>query len=48
MHALFFFSRSRLGGETAEVMGELLATRADMLTINITYNSLSAGECVYV
>ena len=33
---------SRMGGETAEVMGEMLATRADMLTINITYNSLNA------
>ena len=27
-----------VGGETGAVMGALLATRADMLTINITYN----------
>ena len=32
---------SDLGGETAAVMGELLATRADMLAIHVTYNSLS-------
>jgi hypothetical protein len=30
-----------VGGETADVMGELLAARADILTINITYNSLN-------
>lgn len=30
-----------LGGESAVVMGEILSTRADVLTINITYNSLN-------
>ena len=37
----FYFCKEQIGGETGEVMGELLAVRADMLTINITYNSLS-------
>jgi V-type H+-transporting ATPase subunit d len=31
-----------IGGETGVVMGEILATRADILTINITYNSLAS------
>lgn len=30
-----------LGDETAEVMGDILATRADMLTVQVTYNSLN-------
>jgi len=35
------FCLEEVGGETAEIMGALLSARADMLTINITYNSLS-------
>ncbi len=37
----FYFCREEIGGETGVVMGELLATRADMLAINIAYNSLN-------
>jgi len=37
----YHFCREQVGGETGEIMGELLAVRADMLTINITYNSLT-------
>jgi V-type H+-transporting ATPase subunit d len=37
----YYYCKENLGGETGVVMGELLAARADMLTINITYNSLT-------
>jgi V-type H+-transporting ATPase subunit d len=33
-----------LGGETAALMCELLAARADMLTVHITYNSLGSPD----
>lgn len=36
------FVTEDIGGETGELMGELLSLRADQLAINITYNSLSA------
>ena len=32
------FCRHIIGGDTGEIMGELLDTRADILSINITYN----------
>lgn len=35
------FCRNVIGGDTGAIMGELLDTRADMLTINITYNRLA-------
>lgn len=34
-------SKDEIGNETGAVMGELLSARADMLTINIAYNSLN-------
>jgi len=34
------FCVEECGGETAEIMGEVLATRADILAVNITVNSL--------
>lgn len=36
------FVTEDIGGETGERMGEILSLRADLLTINITYNSLTA------
>lgn len=36
------FVTEDLGGETGARMGEILSLRADLLTINITYNSLTA------
>jgi V-type H+-transporting ATPase subunit d len=36
----FYYFCEEIGGETAELMGDLLKTRADVLTINITLNSL--------
>ncbi len=37
----YYFCLEGIGGETGVIMGELLATRADMLTVNIAYNSLN-------
>lgn len=37
------FCKDEAGGDTGEVMGELLATRADAMTVNIAYNSLALG-----
>lgn len=36
----FYYFTQECGGETAAVMGHLLKSRADVLTINITLNSL--------
>ena len=41
----YYFARDVVGGETGAAMGELLATRADVLTINVTYNRrVGVGE----
>lgn len=39
----FRFCKDQVGGETAEVMCDILATRADAMAINIAYNSLALG-----
>ena len=38
----YYFCVEEIGGETGVIMGELLSTRADMLTINVAYNSLGS------
>lgn len=38
----FFRFCAGLGGETATVMCDILATRADLLTIHVTYNSIAS------
>ena len=39
----FYYFCEGIGGETGALMCELLGARADMLTISITYNSLTGG-----